>query len=432
MGTVWLPLPHWLMLPLAQNDALWQNGLAGAIPSALCFVAAGTLLFAAVRRLFDSTIAGATAAVLLALNPNLMFLQSSSMTEAVFLACLMGVLYGSVRFAESQGWWAAAGTGIAALAGTLTRYEGWFLLPFVAGYFLLVGKTRRWGAAALFSAIAGIGPLFWFAHNWWILGDPLAFYSGEYSARVIQGSTPYPGLHNWPLALFYYATASVLCAGFALAVVASIGLVRAVRRRIVWPVALLALPGVFYVWSMHSSATPIFMPVLYPYSWYNTRYGLVLLPLMVFGAAALTVGRRRAIAAAVVIAASLTWIVLPGPEHWVTFREAEVNHGPRMVWTEIAAAYLTAHRHGHATIITSSGDINGIFRRAGIPLRDTLNVDNEVLYMAPLQRPDLLRGEWAVVRENDRMRQSLLANGRYTLELRIVVKNAPVIEIYRR
>ena len=30
VGTVWLPLLHWLMLPLVRVDALWLNGLAGA------------------------------------------------------------------------------------------------------------------------------------------------------------------------------------------------------------------------------------------------------------------------------------------------------------------------------------------------------------------------------------------------------------------
>src|SRR5271169_2885230 len=38
LGTVWLPLPHLLMIPFAMHDAWWRNGLAGAIPSSVCFV----------------------------------------------------------------------------------------------------------------------------------------------------------------------------------------------------------------------------------------------------------------------------------------------------------------------------------------------------------------------------------------------------------
>ena len=38
---------------------------------------------------------------------------------------------------------------------------------------------------------------------------------------------------------------------------------------------------------MHSSGTPIFVPDLWPYSWYNTRYALAALPLAAFAAGAL-------------------------------------------------------------------------------------------------------------------------------------------------
>src|SRR4030088_936439 len=35
VGTSWLPLLHWLLIPGVRIDELWFNGLAGAIPSAL-------------------------------------------------------------------------------------------------------------------------------------------------------------------------------------------------------------------------------------------------------------------------------------------------------------------------------------------------------------------------------------------------------------
>src|SRR5208337_2453214 len=79
LGSPWLPLPHALMLPLVANDALWHNGLAGAIPPAVCFVCAGLFLFAAVRRIFDSTAAAVTTTALFALNPNVLYLQSIPM-----------------------------------------------------------------------------------------------------------------------------------------------------------------------------------------------------------------------------------------------------------------------------------------------------------------------------------------------------------------
>jgi hypothetical protein len=49
-----------------------------------------------------------------------------------------------------------------------------------------------------------------------------------------------------------------------------------------WPLALLALPPAFYVWSIHSSGTPLYVPVLWPFSFYNTRYAVAALPLLWF------------------------------------------------------------------------------------------------------------------------------------------------------
>src|ERR1700675_1093295 len=70
IGTGWLPLPHLLMLPLAMPDAWWKSGRAGALPSAVYFAMAGAFLFAAARRVFDSTAAALAATLLFALNPN--------------------------------------------------------------------------------------------------------------------------------------------------------------------------------------------------------------------------------------------------------------------------------------------------------------------------------------------------------------------------
>src|SRR5438874_13715196 len=38
LGTVWLPLPHILMLPLLVPRWLWQTGIGGSIPSLIAYV----------------------------------------------------------------------------------------------------------------------------------------------------------------------------------------------------------------------------------------------------------------------------------------------------------------------------------------------------------------------------------------------------------
>lgn len=146
IGTVWLPLPHLMMLPFVANNQLWRSGLAGAIPSSACFICAGAFLFAAVRRATHSSAAAFASAGLLAFNPNLLYLQSTPMTETVVLAGLMALLYFTVLFRETQSLSAVAGAGIASIAASLGRYEGWFVIPFVAFYFLIAARKNRLAA----------------------------------------------------------------------------------------------------------------------------------------------------------------------------------------------------------------------------------------------------------------------------------------------
>ena len=437
-GSPWLPLPHALMLPFVANDQLWRSGLAGAIPSAICFVLAGAFLFAATRRVFQSTAAAATAAALFALNPNVLYLQSIPMSESIFFACAMALLYFTVRFRQTQGWGAVAGAGMAAAAATLSRYDGWFLIPFGVLYFLIAAR-RRIAAAFVFGAIASLGPVYWIAHNWYLTGYPLWFYNGPYSAIAIQGDKPYAGKDNWRLAWLYVRTAAELGAGPGLAIAGCAGLAAALWKRAFWPVVLLALTPLFYVWAMHSAGLPIHVPVLWPHSYYNTRYGLSAIPLLALGAAAIvavTPRRARAIFAALVIAAgSIHWLAHPDPSNWITWKESQVNSDGRRAWTREAAAFLKPRFVPGSGIVTSFGDLTGIYREMGIPLRETFTECDGIPWNAAMARPELfLWQEWAVVRRGDPVYDAVAIKdaAHYTLVKTIIEKDEPVIEIYHR
>jgi len=447
LGTVWLPLPHALMLPLVREDELWRNGLAGVIPAAACFVLAGMLVYAAARRAYASRAAAVTAAGLVALNPNLLYLQATPMTEPVMLAALAALLYFTVRFRETQGMGAVIGAGLATLAGTLTRYEGWFLIPFVTAYFLLVAKRRRWWCAAVFGAVASLGPLYWLAHNWWYYGNPLEFYNGPYSAMAIyrraleQGMAHYPGDGDWLKAVAQYRTAARLCAGAPLYWMGLAGLAAALFRRAWWPLALLALPPAFYVWSIHSGSTPIFVPELWPHSFYNTRYGLAALPLVGLAAAAwvaLAPQRVRALAVVAVVGAGVApWLAYPRAESWICWKEAQVNSEQRRAWTREAAGFLRSQWAPGDGIFMSFGDLTGVLRAAGVPLRVALHEDNRLAWEATVARPDLfLRERWVLAISGDRVATAVLRSSRngpkYERVKSIELKGAPVIELYRR
>jgi len=171
-GTVWLPLPHAAMLPFVRFDDWWRSGLAGGIPSAIAFTLASGFLFASVRRIFSSSLVAWTAMALFLTNPNALYLQSTAMTEAYFFAALFALLYFSHLARQKRSSWAAAAAGLACCAATLCRYEGWFLIPFVALYLL---TTRSIRPAFVFTALASIGPVSWLAHNLYYYSDALEF-----------------------------------------------------------------------------------------------------------------------------------------------------------------------------------------------------------------------------------------------------------------
>jgi hypothetical protein len=442
VGTVWLPLLHWLMLPFVRVDALWLNGMAGAIPSGVAFLMAGMFLYAAASRIFDCTSAALAAAGLFALNPNVLYLQSIPMTESIFSACLLALLYFTVRFRDTQGWGAVAGAGLAACAATLTRYEGWFLLPFVAIYFLIAAKRHRMGVAMLFSFLAALGPLFILGHHWWLTGDALNFYRGPYSPRAIQGNAAYPGKNDWREAFLYYRTAAQLCAGPCLPLIALAGALAALFRRAFWPLLLLALPGGFYLWSMRfSGGTPIFVPVLPPFSYYNSRYGMAVLPLFALAGAGLVSVAPRPVRATlallVILAAVIPWVAHPSPANWVTWEESRVNSVARREWTRQTADYLRPRYVRGSGILTGFGDLTGVYRTLAIPLRETFTPDNGLPFDAAVSRPELFLHEpWVVTMGGAAAQTAVNRAARlgivYSLEKTIIVKDAPVIEIYRR
>ncbi len=434
IGTTWLPLPHLLMLPLVRNDAMWRSGLAGAIPSAICVTLAATFLFAAMRRLFASALSGAAAAAVFLLNPNTLYLGSIPMTEAALFASLSALLYFTIRFAETQSYAALAGASLAALAGTLTRYEAWFLLPFVAAYIAFVGGTRRWRAALIFCVVSGAGPLLWLAHNFWYFGDSLYFYRGPWSALAIQGKLPYPGKGDWLMAAHYFFEAGRYIAGLPGLLAGAAGLVVALAKKTWWPALLLALPPVFYIWGIHSSGNPIFVPDLEPHGFYNTRYALCLLPLIALGAAA--IARFGKLAASAAVAVALIPFLLHPNDHCITWQEAEHNSRGRREMTAEAVRFLNNTAARNDTYFTSYG-ITSVYRELGVPIKNTLSGDNNPQFFMASVRPDIFLWEdWAVTTGGDTV-QTVVDNARlhgprYELADRIIVKGEPVVEIYRR
>lgn len=442
IGTVWLPLPHLALIPFVMHGDWWRTGLAGIIPSAICFVAAGAFLFAAARRAWRSAAAGLAAMLMFALNPNILYLQSTPMTEMLFAASLAMLLWATLWFRDSQSVWPVLAAAAASNAASLTRYEGWFVIPFAALYFLIAARRKRY--AILFALLAALAPLAWLAHNRFYYGNALEFYNGPWSAIAIyhrylgQGMKPYPGDHDWKAALRYYFAAARLFAGWSTLAAGAAGILAAFARRVLWPIFFLALPPAFYIWSMHSSGTPIFVPDLFPNSYYNTRYAMAVVPLAAFAAGGLLTfvpKYARLLAAIAIGLLPLQGVTRLNPP--VCWKESEVNSVARRAWTREAADFLAANYRAGSGILFPFGDMTAVLREAGIPLREGLHEGNGAAWLGAITRPDFfLNEEWVMGFAGDPATIAALRadrkGKRYMLRKRIIVKGSPVVEIYQR
>ena len=86
IGAVWLPLPHLLNAIPVQSDFLYRTGASAVAISIVAFAIAAGSIAAIVQRVTDSTAAALAAAAVFVLNPNVLYLQSTPMTEPLLLA----------------------------------------------------------------------------------------------------------------------------------------------------------------------------------------------------------------------------------------------------------------------------------------------------------------------------------------------------------
>ena len=82
IGTVWLPLPHLLLLPLVAIDALFYSGIAGPLVGIPCLVGTGILVFLIVWRITGSPPIAFLSGCLFGLNPNLVYMALTPMNGA--------------------------------------------------------------------------------------------------------------------------------------------------------------------------------------------------------------------------------------------------------------------------------------------------------------------------------------------------------------
>ena len=144
--------------PLTRSDFLWRSGLAGSIVSTAAFVIAAWFIFRLGAEINRNVQAGVAALCLFGLCPSMLYLASAPLTEPLAIMWLVLLVYGLFRYQQAGTLRVLLLAAIAAFFGTLTRYDGWNVLPFAA-LAVLLASTGSWPLrfrrAILFLAVAG-------------------------------------------------------------------------------------------------------------------------------------------------------------------------------------------------------------------------------------------------------------------------------------
>ena len=428
LGTVWLPLPHLLMIPFLLSDEMWRRGVGGSIPSMAAYVFSVVGIFRLVRSALSrglepdalARVAAWTAALLFAANPNLIYMQTTAMGETLYLAFFIWTVVYFTDFVRGNAK-ALTKCALCLAAACLTRYDGWFLAVAITGLVVIL-KVRSGKAAqdvnALriprpafikFVLISAAAPLLWLAYNGIVYRNPLEFANGPYSAKAIErrfqngGDVGHPGTGNPLLAGMYFlksaednlASNEPLQRVWILVAVAGVIALASIRRppadaptplpaNARWSLLLLLVPAAFYSLSVAYGGVPIFVPQWWPFSYYNVRYGLQLLPaftaalaLVVHLAAGLATWNPKlrmasvlGVFALVIASYASIWRATP-----VSLKEAQVNMRTR-IQLETRLAIWLHDLPSDSTLLMYLGDHVGALQQAGIPLKRVINEGN--------------------------------------------------------
>jgi hypothetical protein len=164
VGAVWLPLPHLLNMVPVQVDWFYRTGFSGVVISVASFASATTIVFWLVRRATGSLAGALAGAVVLASQPDVLYLQSTPMTEPLLMALCLAAVALTWRWTgaaagppvpgpivERPPYWPA---GMALALACLARYEAWPLAAAAVGLAFVVLVWTRHSIVEAFRLVA--------------------------------------------------------------------------------------------------------------------------------------------------------------------------------------------------------------------------------------------------------------------------------------
>ena len=395
IGAVWLPLPHLLNLLPVQIDWCYRTGASAVALSVASF---GVMIYACARLILQVTgsrLAAATGILVVALNPDMLYLQATPMTEPLLLALTtLGVAL-LARWVDTDSVRHRRAAGLVLAAACLTRYEAWPLTAaaLVAAALALwrrgvppLSAAARVSRVALYPAIAALA---FFVQSrltvghWFVTGG---FYVPD---------NPDTGRPFKTIGSIWWATHRLNGYGVMLFAVAGSMLVAlsAFRRRPrAAALVVLALAA--------SAALPWYAFFIgHPFRF---RYMVPLVPALAVyaGCGVGLVPRRMRAVAALALAALVVVDTRPFDPHAPMVVEAQLDRVHSAERQRGVTSYLAGHRRG-GKVLASFASLSHYVQelsKNGFAIRDFVHEGNGDLWAAALERP-ARHVDWVLIEE---------------------------------
>lgn len=406
IGTVWLPLPHFLLLPFTLVDMLFMTGFAGTALSLTCMAIASVFIYKIVEKQgqmyfgIASSFVPFLGALLFATNPNILYLGVTAMTEAPFLAFFVASLYYLQK-------WLQFGNRIRDLLlcaillslATLSRYEAWFVPVFLIGAASLSafrGTERNRRVVSVLASIVSLsGVLFWLAWNQYNYGDPLEFANAEYySASWYAQNRPFRDLLFLQPAsvMSIYGTTALVVYGPLMLAAGAMGYFLVYRMgRIKGKNGLLlflGLPALFTIISLLAGIGEMSY-------WFNARFMVLLSPLIILMTCIwlmkiTKLTSNRALVASTIVLVFIWQLASPVFIGVPTFSDAIGGYSVKenLLAVEAGEALKSLYDgNGKIMVLAGSGLEHRIMVTSGIPLRQFDEIIEHSTWKASFKEP---------------------------------------------
>ncbi len=374
LGNVWLPLPQILMLPFIWNNFFWHSGLAGSFMSMVMFIIGGYYVFKSSLLLTNQKLAAIFSLLIYSLNINLMYLQSTAMSETTFICTLSVSLYYFLIWMKTNNKMYLIPSGIAVSAMTLTRYEGLSILlasipmVFVISYLLNKDKNKAEGQTILYSVLAITGFTLWSLYLLVIFGDPLYWIHYYATPQQIGNSTikAYTQQKSFISAFIEYFTAMIWTIGLIPMLLGIIGsviiFIKAFQKKslIFIPLFLPLSLYLFMILTLQRN-TPIMQPDINfknllsgttsTLPGFNIRYGILLLPWISILSSIVLVYKNLSLRIIIFLVFSIQIVSYIFPKYTVIYQIPLQIHGGRTIPS--FALWLQTHYDGGKILISA-------------------------------------------------------------------------------